>query len=118
MMATIYWLGLFLCIVVVCMILPIYAFLTRQADKGDIIYFILLVVVFIGLAIPFFGAVIHKNDPVKLTITSTDGTVTVYETKRYLISDHDNYYRIYNQNDDSWIEHHEIKHTKMEYLEK
>ena len=72
----------------------------------------------IGFGTPLAVGLFTMNDPVKVTITEVDGTVTELTTERYLVGDGENHYRIYNKDDDNWVEYHNVKRATLEYLEK
>lgn len=119
MLGAMYWLGFF---TIVCAI--ILAFMTyhcvhhRSIDAGDACCIAVIALGMFGFGIPLSVCWYNMHDPVKLTITEVDGNVIEYKTERYLVDDGEKCYRIYNKDDDNWVEYHNVKQATLEYLEK
>lgn len=119
MLGAMYWLGFFTLVCALVLIFMIYHCVHyKSIDTGDACCMAVMTLGMFGFGIPLFVMLLNMHDPVKVTITEDDGTVIEYKTERYLVDDSGNRYRIYNKDDDDWIEYRNVKHATLEYLEK
>ena len=118
MIGTMYWIGVLMAILAVFIVWLTKKAIKHEIDGGDKCVLAIFSILFVGLAIPMICALCTMHNKVTVTITSEDGTVSVYNTERYLVDDNAHYYRIYDKDDDNWIEYHNIKYATLEYLEK
>lgn len=119
MLGAMYWLGFFTIVCAVALAFMIYHCVHHLSiDTGDACCMSVMSIGMLGFGIPLVMCLLNMHDPVKVTITEVDGTVTELTTERYLVSDGDNRYRIYNKDDDNWVEYHNVKRATLEYLEK
>lgn len=119
MLGAMYWLGFFTLVCALVLAFMIYHCVHHLSiDTGDACCISVITLGMLGFGIPLVGCLLNMHDPVKVTITEDDGTVIEYKTERYLVDDGKNRYRIYNKDDDNWIEYHNVKRATLEYLEK
>ena len=119
MLGAMYWLGFFTIVCAITLTFMIYHCIRNHSiDTGDACFISLMTVGMFGFGIPLVICLHNMCDPVKVTITEVDGTVVEYKTERYLVDDGEKRFRIYNKDDDNWVEHHNVKHATLEYLEK
>ncbi len=114
-----YWLGFITIVCAVILTFIIYHCAHhRLIDTGDACCIAMSALGMIGFGSPLVGCLLNIHDPVKVTITEDDGNVIEYKTERYLVETGENRYRIYNKDDDNWVEYHNVKYATLEYLEK
>lgn len=119
MLGAMYWLGFFTIVCAIILTFMIYHCVhLRSIDAGDACCIAVIAFGMIGFGTPLAVGLVTMNDPVKVTITEDDGNAVEYKTERYLVDDGEKCYRIYNKDDNNWVEYHNVKHATLEYLEK
>lgn len=118
MLATIYWISVFVIILAIVSIPLIVKHVKHTADMGDTVILAVLAVLIAAFGIPLISVINNRHAPVKVIITDMDGKVSVYESERGLVDDNKDYWRIYDKDSDDWTEYHNFKSAQLEYVEK